>query len=98
MKAVDEFYKVFPSSKFVWDKNAYTLTAKKEDVPGFLRWLDKESMVMGLAIKSVNTGSIRKFKIHDVFRNEYGEIHHWEFRVAEEATGQLADLRVLVLN
>lgn len=95
---MEDLYKVFSSSKFAWDKEALTLTANKEDVPGFLRWLDKTSMVMGLAIKSANTGSVRKFKINDVVKNENNEIVYWEFKVAEEAVGQLADLRVLVLN
>ena len=95
---MEDLYKVFSSSKFAWDKEAFTLTAKKEDVPGFLRWLDKSSMIMGLAIKSVNTGNIRKFKIHNVVKDENNQIVYWEFRVAEESTGPLADLRVVVLN
>lgn len=95
---MEDLYKVFSSSKFAWDKEAFTLTAKKEDVPGFLRWLDKESMVMGLAIKSANTGSIRKFKIHDVVKDENNQIVYWEFKVAEDVSGPLEHLRVIVLN
>ena len=95
---MEDLYKIFLSSKFAWDKESCTLTAKKEDVPGFLRWLDKSSMIVGLAIKSVNTGSIRKFKIHDVVRDDNDQIVYWEFKVAGDASGPLEHLRVVVLN
>lgn len=94
-----EYYPVFPSSLFKWDKETFVLSTVHTKVPGFLSWVSEDEMIVGFAIRSTKTGSVRKFKIVDIDRDPDGEIHYWYFEpMYTEGNPELEKLKVVVFN
>ncbi len=95
----NENYPIFPSCLFKWDSEQFLLSTTNQKVPGFLSWVSEEEMIVGFAIRSMKTGSVRKFKIIDIRKNADGDIIYWYFKpLYTDGNPDLERLKVVVFN